>query len=170
MPTPQILDAQMLGIIDTAVKIGLGALIGVLGSVWTLRISNSHDFKKESFKRKQDSIEKIAEDFEQAHHVVQEINTQVEAASLEDLKNLGDSIKKVQILEAKLILLGLERATALLKEYRLKVVDINNDLPLSPSPVMQVRTKSSEFGEQLFSKRESFYRELAKNYQKPNKK
>ncbi|MDF1657909.1 MAG: hypothetical protein P1U58_09875 [Verrucomicrobiales bacterium] len=52
---------------DSAVKIGLGGVIGIFGTVAVALIKGSHERKGELRKRKLDTLERVAGDFQEAH-------------------------------------------------------------------------------------------------------
>src|SRR5690349_6945547 len=58
-----------LEVIDSAIKIGLGAAITAVSAWLTLRASHRHDFKKELFKRRLEKMEGIVTAV-QAHYEV----------------------------------------------------------------------------------------------------
>lgn len=68
MANPTVLD-----IVDSAIKIGLGALIGIVGSMILSSKSHSQELKKEFLRRKRDRLEKIAEDISEAHQFFIEV-------------------------------------------------------------------------------------------------
>ncbi len=61
---------KLLDILDTSVKVGLGALIGGIGAAWLARRQRQHDFDKEMMRRRCDTLERISDDFEQHHALI----------------------------------------------------------------------------------------------------
>lgn len=76
------MDKEILAIIDTAVKIGLGALISGLGGYLVTSSNQSHEDKKELRNRKLNIIESAAE------HTHEYIN------SFKDLLSVIDGVRK----------------------------------------------------------------------------
>ena len=60
-PTTQITSME---IIDTAVKIGLGALISGVFTYWVTKLNHLKDIEKQAIYRNRETIEKIAAEFE----------------------------------------------------------------------------------------------------------
>lgn len=55
---------NVLEIIDTAVKIGLGALIAGVAAYFLAKLSHRQDIEKDSLKRRRELLEKVADDIE----------------------------------------------------------------------------------------------------------
>ena len=53
---------------DTAVKIGLGALITAIGGFIILWKTHCHEVKKERWRRTQNTLEDISREFEEVHN------------------------------------------------------------------------------------------------------
>ena len=61
---------QAFSLWDSAIKIGLGALIGAFGTLAGLLLTHKHEHKKELRRRMADSLERIVEQFTAVHNDV----------------------------------------------------------------------------------------------------
>jgi hypothetical protein len=90
---------KLLDILDTSVKVGLGALIGGIGSAWMARRQRQHDFDKEMMRRRCDTLERISDDFEQRHTLMVDWFATVRVQS--GLRALGQQLDDFQSIEKK---------------------------------------------------------------------
>lgn len=125
---------EVLSIIDTAVKIGLGALISGVATYWVTKLNHSNDIAKTKLKRQRELVEEIAgqtEEFSAATlkywaYMVEHVRyaerekpapdhlpARIKSAETE----LFDKFSKLASAEGKLILLGSSKAQELLRDY-----------------------------------------------------
>lgn len=62
-------DKSLIDVLDTAVKIGLGALISGISTYWITRQKDKSDSVKEYERRHRTILEQVAEETEQVNHV-----------------------------------------------------------------------------------------------------
>jgi Sec-independent protein translocase protein TatA len=128
------MDANLFSIIDTIVKIGLGALISGFLTYMITRLQHKNELSKTKFKRRQELIEEIAaqiEDFSSAvliywaymiEHVRysggdKKIPADLPGRIKASEKNLFDKFNQLASAEGKLIVFGSAKAQELLREY-----------------------------------------------------
>lgn len=125
---------ELLSIVDTAVKIGLGALISGVATYWVTKLNHENDIAKTKLKRQRELLEEIAgqaEEFSNAvlkywaymvEHVryaerkktaAENLPIRIKAAEAE----LFDKFSQLSSAEGKLILLGSVKTQELLREY-----------------------------------------------------
>ena len=125
---------ELLSIVDTAVKIGLGALISGVATYWVTKLNHENDIAKTKLKRQRELIEEIAgqtEEFSSATlkywaYMVEHVRyaerdkpapdhlpTRIKSAETE----LFDKFSQLASAEGKLILLGSTKAQELLRDY-----------------------------------------------------
>ena len=167
-------------IVDTAVKIGLGSLITLVGTIAVAKLNHGNEKSREERKRYYDSLESIASDIEETTHVALRYwalviewvrNYQQKGLGLTDKRqeelektklDLFDYFKNITVAESKLMLLGLQDQATLLREYgeflkemRRKYYDGNSQI--SESDLKECRNK-------LLQKRESLFKSLSGKY------
>lgn len=163
---------------DTAVKIGLSGTIAAIGGYVLARRTQKHDFDKDYFRRRQDVIEKVSDGFASIHafffRVCVDYMNQVEifqimAPTDQDLKKyskfiheIGENLHELHVLEGKLFVVGAADAVRSLQEYRLEATNVNNMLKLN-KPTMN-KSDVEAVTEELFTKKDRFYAELAKAF------
>ena len=171
----------VIEVLDTAVKIGLGGLITLVGTYAVAKLNHKHEHSKESRKRFYDALELVGTNIEEITHVSlrywalviewvrnnkQDMGlTEKRQHQLEETKtDLFDQFKNLTVAESKLLLLGLTEESKLLREYgdilkelRRKYYDGNKSL--SEEEMERVR-------EQMLSKRESLFKSLSGAYAK----
>jgi hypothetical protein len=119
-----------LEIVDTAVKIGLGAIISGFFGFLLARISYKNDLGKEFAKRRRDSLEKVSSEFIATHNRVRDslelINTysgylgddkEKEAARDKAEQNIHSAPAELADIESMLWLLGEANAAKVLEKY-----------------------------------------------------
>jgi len=123
-----------LDIVDTAVKIGLGALITAASAFGLASKQHRSDVAKERLKRRQELLESVAQDVAAFTHITLkywarmanwiafrdagEDPPQGREAELQSLKDeLFNAFEGMTVSEGKLLLLGETRAQELLREY-----------------------------------------------------
>ncbi len=175
------MEISELQVIDTAIKIGLGSLITLVGTFLVTWLNHRNERKKESRKRFYDSLESVSSNIEEVTHVslrywaliiewvrnnAQDMDlTEKRYEELERTKSeLFDQFKNLTVAESKLMLLGLTNISSqvrdygeFLKELRRKYYDGKQSL--KESDMDDVR-------EELLNKRKLIFEELAKSYKK----
>ena len=119
---------------DTAVKIGLGSLLTLIGTLVVTKLNHNHDHAKERSKRYFDTLEKVGENIEEITHVslrywalvIEWVRNNDQGMTLTDKRkeelekskrDLFDQFKNLTVAESKLILLGLQEPSQLLRDY-----------------------------------------------------
>lgn len=174
-----------LDVIDTAVKIGLGAAITVVGSWFSLWISARNDAKKEIRRRRLDVIQQSAIDFETQSavfvklyaaysscliwhaHGDQEMSLRGmnETMALTE-KDVGIALHHLHRLEAQLETVGCSKSSAAAMKYRLAVTDMQS----APRHIVHQVTlvpKREEFdaiGQRVAGTRAVFYSTLREEF------
>ena len=168
-----------LQVTDTAVKIGVGAIITGVTAYFIARREHTHDFEKEYFKRRQDVIEKVAEKFEETHIFFLDlcldyfgyVKSYAQEISPTDsdrerycryMREIGVYLRGLHILEGKLVLVNIQKCTNCLREYRLLVTDVNNMLNLEKPKITK-----EELGkkiDEICLKKDSFYQIIGESY------
>lgn len=168
-------------VIDTAVKIGLGGVITIVGTFLVTRLSHKHEYKKERNRRFFDALEHSSTLIEETTHValrywaliiewVRNTNDGMELAphrkeELEKTKiDLFNEFKSLTVAESKLMLLGLTKSATMVREYgdllkemRRKCYDGNKSLS---------EAAMSDFRERILSKRQELFTELSNVFKK----
>lgn len=135
-------------IIDTAVKIGLGALIG--GGVTLLQSTITHrrELEKDLVRRRMDWLQEIVVDFAKAHRkfvdyfvatnklsqVIKQgtLSTDKEGQKLfETIESSKDMAYDLKLVEARLRLLGEDEAADIVAEYAGKLVELDKKYQIS---------------------------------------
>lgn len=168
-----------LEILDTAVKIGLGSLITLIGSVAVTRLNHSHDSQKETDKRYFDSLEVAGANIDEITHIAltywalviewvrnRELGKELTDYRKEELekskKDLFSAFKGLTIAESRLMLIGLKEQSGqvrsygeYLKEFRRKHYDGRSNLKESEMENARI---------EILSHREKVYEALATAY------
>jgi hypothetical protein len=109
----------ILDVIDDAIKIGLGALIGL----WGARLHYGRERRKEKSDRQIVAIQKIGEDFMAAHTAAIDLSVEVRTAIVQLRRHPSSAdagkLIRAQILstESRLAVLGLEQCQQALWNY-----------------------------------------------------
>ncbi|WP_201219483.1 hypothetical protein [Pseudomonas sp. S32] len=128
------MELNILGIVDTAVKIGLGALISGISTYWITRLQHKNDITKTKLKRRGELIEEVStltEEFSSATltywaYMIEYVRCKAQDKTVpEDWSirikrseiELFDSFSKLASAEGKLILFGTAKSQELLREY-----------------------------------------------------
>lgn len=175
------MPTEILDIVDTAVKIGLGALISGLATYGVTKLNHDKDIEKSKSKRQRELLEEIASQTEEFSNIVLKywaymvehvryVEREIEVS--EDLKSrienaareLFEKFSKLSSAEGKLILLGANKAQELIREYgdyvkefRRKVWQGNFNL---------TETELESYRSEILSKRKALYQELRSSYEK----
>jgi hypothetical protein len=106
-------------VLDDAVKIGLGAMIGLLGA----RLAHAREWKKEKSNLRIATLEKITEDFERAHQAVIDRSVEVKLAEIRgrpvpNSEEVGKLVRgQINSVDARLALLGLKACSESMQRY-----------------------------------------------------
>jgi hypothetical protein len=126
-------------VVDSAVKIGLGALLSGVGAFTVARMNHSREIEKERLRRRRELYETVAEQVETFTHVVLKYwsimieiaryrggNREMPAERVARIDPVRDELyhafKEMTSAEAKLLLLGQKSAQRLLRDYGDEVV------------------------------------------------
>lgn len=166
-------------VIDTAVKIGLGGLITIIGTIAIAKLNHKHDFNKERARRHFDALERVGEYVEEVTHIALRYWALIMEWARNNKQGLGlaenrkeelkktklelfDSFKNLTVAEAKLLLLGMNGTSILLRDYgdflksmRRKYYD--GKMSLTESEMEKVR-------EELLDKRQALFKSLSVSY------
>lgn len=121
-------------VIDTAVKIGLGGAITLLGTIAVAKLNHGHEHAKEKRKRHYDALESVGADVEEITHVslrywaliIEWVRNNEQDLDLTDKRkdelektkdDLFNQFKCLTVAESKLLLLGLNESASLVREY-----------------------------------------------------
>lgn len=140
-----------LEIVDSAVKVGLGAAISGVAALALARSTRKAEREKAYLKRRQGFLDLFLDDFEPIHIEIYEragkIHTMLKAIDAgfandiepatgpdQQVESIEDSIEYragiiLYRLHARLLYLNLIEVAALLQQYRNKVVELNGMLP-----------------------------------------
>jgi len=166
-------------VIDTAVKIGLGGLITIVGTFVVAKLNHSHENSKERSKRYFDSLEAVSENVEITTHaalrywalIIEWIRNNKQGMGLTDQRQdelektksaLFDCFRNLTVAESKLMLLGLDNSALLVRGYGEFIKDMRRQYydgkkSLSEEEMDNVR-------KDLLSKRESLFKALSSDY------
>lgn len=169
-----------LDVIDTAVKVGLGALISGVTAYWTTRRKTKDDLARDRLLRHQSLLEGTAEQIEAFSHLVlrywalmiELVRYRAQglawpAARQQDLEktksDLFNAFSGLTSAESKLLLLGHGRAQQLLREYGESVRDFrrrafDGNQALTERELDDDRAKLLRIREALFNELSSVYR------------
>ena len=171
------MELTALQIVDTAVKIGLGALISGLATYFVVKAGHKEELRRERLKRKSELIERVASQVEEVTHVALKYwatvttlatrpnysrREKAEALLPELQDELFAAFKEMSSAEGLLLLIGESRSQALLRSYGefidtdiASLIDKRHD---SPKEVFTAARK------QLLERRRSFFDELSNAY------
>ncbi|WP_373988111.1 hypothetical protein [Duganella sp. BuS-21] len=169
-----------LEVIDTAVKVGLGAVISGVSTFWMAKAKTRDDMRRERLQRHQGLLEKCAEQIEGFSHVLlrywalivecvrlREQGIDLSEKKLEELSKtkaeLFDSFSDLTSAESKFLLLGHADAQRLLRELG----DLSKSIrrhawegnkKLTETEMEELRTKFLVARENLFNALSAIYR------------
>lgn len=171
-------------IVDTAIKIGLGAVITAVGGYIILSKTHAREVKKEKWKRTQDTLEGISKEFEIIHkHLIERATTNfsipkgiksmeqlmekepsdVDAFTFEALEQTKEDFLNLYALEGRLMLLGGRAQQKLMEEYRITATKIEDTPIMSPDVVNEIKPVVEE----LYQKRSNLYNSISQLYTNP---
>lgn len=166
-------------VVDTAIKIGLGGLIGFIGTYTVTKLNHSHDSNKERSKRHFDALEQVASHIEEFSHVALKYwALVVECVRVENNgktwpKERSDQLdlvkveyfteaKNVTVAESKLLLLGLTTATEKLGIYTEFLKALRRKYYVGKSGLTE--NEMDEVRKELLQLRQDFFNELSISY------
>jgi hypothetical protein len=142
----------LLDVIDDAIKIGLGTLIGL----WGARLHYGRERRKEKSERRIAAIEKIGGDFAAAHTAAIDLSVEVRSAivQLRHHPSPADASKliRAQILSAqsRLALLGFEQCEKALWNYYAHLQSLFEKMGTTDDQAISQETKALQEGENAF--------------------
>ena len=169
-----------LEVIDTAVKVGLGALISGVSTYWMAKSKNRDDLTRERLFRHQGLLEKSAEQIENFSHVsmrylaliVEWVRNRDQKLDLAPHRNeeltktkaeLFDAFSDLTSAESKLLLLGHGDAQKLLRDYgdlarRMRRHAYDGNKSITEAQMEDYRSQLLEAREKLFNELSRIYR------------
>lgn len=170
-----------LEILDSAVKIGLGALIAAGSTYLLAKQSHSRELEKDHIRRKRELLESVAEQVESFTHLAlrywalsgdwMRCKRDERAISEDRLKELDrtrmalfDSFKEVTNGEAKLLLLGLKEAQLSLRAYGDTVTELRKALSINNTITSEESLQN--WRSRILETRETFFQDLSRAYQR----
>lgn len=172
-------DVTALEIIDSAVKIGLGALIASVSAYYLAMSQHSRELQKEKIRREFDLLKQISEQVEQFTHTAlkywaligewarsERIGATLPEARTSLLLSVTDelfaSFKEMTYAEATLSLLGYKKAQALARAYGEIVRDFRSTANRLVGPLTE--EQSQEWRGRILHARENLFDELGVCY------
>jgi hypothetical protein len=169
-----------LELADTAVKIGLGALIAGGFALLSSGRQHKQELERERMKRRERVLEKIAEEFELAYqalsakyerigglaNVVRDARYRPNA---QDCLHGVDDFPRLHVIESRLLLLGMRAEADMMMRFR----QIAGEFEKMALPEDQSHPDPQALNaklEMLFQQRVAIYRRLAEFYDDPRKK
>lgn len=151
-------------VIDTAVKVGLGAIISGCAAYWVARLNHVKEIEKDRLQRRRELLEGIAEQVEEFNQ-----NALKYWAVLSDDTKRPDvntellgSFKELTSAESKLLLLGEQNCQKLLREYGEYVKKFREDFYSKGEKVTEEQQK--EIRKNILDKREALFNCLSAIY------
>lgn len=167
-------------VIDTAVKIGLGALISGITTYWVTNLKHKQDRQKEFSSKERLLLEEVAQQVEAINHVYlkywalvvecvryksqgkewpSERNTELESVKSE----VFSSFKEITSAEAKLLLLGHNEACKLLRTLGEKIVYFRRHVFIEKKYITEeyidgLKSEIKDIREQFFTSISDIYR------------
>jgi len=166
-------------VIDTAIKISFGGIIGFASTYIVAKLNNDHEKSKEAAKRHFDTLEQVASHIEEYSHValkywalvVECVRFENEGKEwpldrreqLDIVKNeIFSEAKNVTIAESKLLLFGLEEASEKLREYIDYLKVFRRKYYIGKSNLTEEDMDSAR--DQLLTLRRNLFNELSRAY------
>ena len=175
------MSTEVIDIVDTAVKIGLGALISGAATYRITNLNHDREIAKSRISRQRELLEEIAGQTEQFSNAVlkywaymveyvrksdrkktipEELDQNIETAS----KAVFDTFSFLSSAEGKLILLGADEAQVILRDYGEFVKTFRRTA--WPGNTNLTEQKLDEYRTQLLEKRKHLYSEIRRAYEK----
>ncbi|ANG62811.1 hypothetical protein A8C75_10155 [Marinobacterium aestuarii] len=172
-------DKTILDVVDTAVKIGIGALISGVSTYWVTKLKNSADAEKEYRQRYRSILEEVADNLESVNHVYLKYwalvvewlrykngNNQWPETRKEELEKVKEELfhafKAVTSAEAKLLLVGESRAYEALRAYAEKVIKFRRTFYCENMKMTEAEMETAK--SEIKELRESFFRQVSDSY------
>jgi hypothetical protein len=179
-PAPQDTIAKLLEILDTAVKIGLGAIVAGVSGFLLAKTQHRRDLDNEALRRRWDTLEWIAAEFEKVNTVatrwISTKQTSFEMSKSDpnaiavgqkllrnDLRVFTESVEAMHKIEGRLLLLNLMDCAMDFQRYRCKWAESQG---LDSSPNLTYEKLESIYAE-LQDIRQKVYDRLSKAYSQP---
>jgi hypothetical protein len=173
-----------LEVIDSAIKIGLGGLITLIGTIFVTKTNHKHDNDKENAKRYYDALELVGSNIEEITHVtlrywaivIEWVRndklglslSEKRQAELERTKSdLFDQFKNLTVAESKLLLLDLTEQSKLLREYGEFITELRRKYYDGKENITEDDMKKVRLD--LLQKRERLFKSLSVAYTKSEK-
>lgn len=171
-------------VVDTALKIGLGAIITAIAGIVALNKTQSHEIEKQRWRRIQDALEEISREFEGIHRKLVKrattdftVKKMVQPEHTITIRQFGDPegqmdvalretkecILKLHELEGKLLLIAGAKEEGLLQDYRSKATEIEDVSINQPGAPEELKPVIDD----LIAKRSAFYAAISSLYKKP---
>lgn len=172
---------EIIDVIDTAVKIGLGALISGVATYYVTVLNHNKETEKDFDRRKKEIIEAIAEDVETFSNAAlvywaylveftryKESEEKIPRGLKDKVLNAGNRIfqdtAKLTSAESKLLLLGFDGCELAVRDYADFVKKLRRTAWEEESSLTTAQVES--FREELKNKRRCFYEELKTVYKR----
>ena len=170
------MPTQAIDVLDTAVKIGLGAVITGVSTYLVAISSHNREIQKAKIKRRQEMLEDIAEkvelftnsalryyaammDHARSSDKTPELTVEFDERQESEKKDLRANYRELSSAEAKLLLLGHNRCQELVRDYGESLADFYGKRWTSVS-----EEEARGYRELILKKREQIFKELQKNY------
>lgn len=165
-----------LEVLDTAIKIGFGSIITLLGTYIVTKINHNHEYKKDKNNRFFNSLEEISKLIEECTHISLKywalVNESISKKSSfkpnreEELSKveieLFHSFKNLTVAESKLMLLGLKEEASLLREYGMTLSKLRGKFFKGNEDITVENMR--DIREEILKKRETLFYNLSKIY------
>lgn len=168
-----------LEIIDSAVKIGLGAILAGLSGIAIARLNHDREAMKAREGRRRELLEKVAENVEIFSHawlrhwalVIESVRFMTRGKEMpQDRREFGEQTRRdafeaakfLSTAEAHLLLLGEEKAQQLLREYGEEANEMFRKMAIGVTGVTE--DGLLEYREKMLTDRQRFYNALSAAY------
>ena len=172
---------DILEIVDTAVKIGLGALISGMATYWVTRLNHNKAIEKDRSERRRQMIEDVAENIERLFALLFSfragihdwINAREHGSNLSEERyenvlseqtQLPKAYKEITSSEATLLLIGEKKAQKLIREFGHAVSEKRKMFRLGNSTL--TIEDAEDFRSMLLEHREIIFNELSSIFSK----
>jgi hypothetical protein len=151
-------------VVDDAVKIGIGAVIGLVGA----RFAHAREWHTQRKARRIDTLENIAKDFENAHNAVNDLSVEVRTRRIRGQKlpsprEAGTVVRsQINSVESRLQLLGYEECVSRVRKYWNAAGKFTAAMVEEGSGAEEIFTESKR---ELWKARDEFYAALRAEYQ-----
>ncbi|MFM4819589.1 hypothetical protein ACEUDB_02820 [Aeromonas hydrophila] len=174
------MQVTALEVIDTAVKIGLGGVITVAGTLVITKLNHKHGNGKERAKRYFDALESVGENVEDITHtalryywalVIEWVRNNKQGMALTERRqeeldktklDLFDHFKSLTVAESKLLLLGLDKPSLLLREYGDFLKEMRRKHYDGKSSLTEEQMETAR--KELLTKRQALFSALSDSY------